>query len=71
MKTSAWVTLITHKNAGANVLSCGYTTYQEAKKELKRTIGSEDIKQIDDYTFYNTVREIKYELKLITIFEEE
>ena len=71
MKTSAWVIFMSFQNGNSNVANDAYSTYELAKKELRRRIGSENIKQLDDYIFYDLVKEIKYELKLITIFEEE
>lgn len=71
MKTSAWVIFMIFQNGNSNVANDAYSTYESAKKELRRRIGSENVKQLDDYIFYDLVKEIKYELKLITIFEEE
>lgn len=58
-----WVVLVIFNNKQSNISQEAYKTYNEALAEMKK----KDIKQLDDYKFYDVENEIIYELKNVYI----
>ncbi len=58
-----WVVLVIFNNKQSNISQEAYKTYNEALAEMKK----KDIKQLDDYKFYDIENEIIYELKSVYI----
>jgi hypothetical protein len=58
-----WVVLVIFNNKQSNISQEAYKTYNEALAEMKK----KDIKQLDDYKFYDIENEIIYELKNVYI----
>lgn len=58
-----WVILVIFNNKQSNISQEAYKTYNEALAEMKK----KDIKQLDDYKFYDIENEITYKLKNVYI----
>lgn len=58
-----WVILVIFNNKQSNISQEAYKTYNEVLAEMKK----KDIKQLDDYKFYDIENEIIYELKNVYI----